>query len=274
MALQAITDGYSLAIGTVRMEGSWSGANDPVTVLFQWGYGSFGTSTPGQIFTLESGSFSRLVSVAYDRTMKFRAKATDDTGSAFGFSSGEFRTYAQLPSFPAGLTPGTPTTTTCPVTGSVIPNTEESTGEVYLEYRIQGTTIWSVVASPIASGISGTVAVPLSETLSGLVPGTAYEARFSIERTTENSQTNYSPVGTFTTASSAQTIISPQLMLATAEMFTPDQVGPDNSVQIQVLSPLEAQAEMLTPAVYVSQQAIIGLYIQFNDVVTREVIFG
>lgn len=272
MALNVITGSYTQFVGSVRMEGSWTGAEDPVTLSFQWGIGSFGNNTSSIASSLEEGSYTRTPVVDKDRTIKFRAKAVDSTGTDFGDSSGEFKTYADPAVFGSGLTPGTPTTTTCPVSGGVTPNTNESTGDVYIEYRIAGTGTWTAVPTPITSGISGSASVPLSATLSGLVPGTAYEARFLIERNTENNGSIYSAVGTFTTASSAQTIISPQLMLATAQMFTPSQVGPNLSVNISPAT-MELQAEMLTPAVYVSQQAVINIYVQFNDVILREVIF-
>lgn len=272
MALNVITGGHTNFVGSVRMEGDWSGAEDPVTLSFQWGIGSFGNNTNVLVSSLESGSYTRTPNVDKDRTIKFRAKAQDINGVDFGDSSGEFKTFADPAVFGSGLVPGTPTTTTCPVSGGVTPNTVESTGDVYIEYRVQGTGTWSAVPSPIASGISGAASVPLSATLSGLVPGTTYEARFLIERNTENAQSIYSSVGTFTTASTSQTIISPQLMLATAQMFAPSSVGPDLTVNISP-AVMEAQAEMLTPAVYVSQQAVINIYVQFNDVILREIIF-
>lgn len=273
MALVAITGGWTNFVGSVRMEGEWTGAEDPVELSFQWGYGSFGNTTNIFLSSLENGSYNRTPTVDKDRTIKFRAKAKDINGTVFGFSSGEFRTFANPPVFNTGLTPGTPTTTTVPVTGGVTPNTNESTADVYIEYRIVGTGTWSVVATPIAVGISGTASIPLSATLSGLVPGTNYEARFRINRTTENSEVDYSAVGTFTTAGTSQTIISPQLMSCTAQMFTPSAVGPDNSVNILPIT-MEVQAEMLTPSVFISQQAVVIIYVQFNDVVLREVVFG
>ena len=61
-------------------------------------------------------------------------------------------------------------------------------------------------------------------------------------------------------------------MLATAQMFTPSQVGPDLTINVSPAT-MELEAEMFVPAVYVSQQAVINIYVQFNDVIIREVIF-
>ena len=127
MALNVITGSYTQFVGSVRMEGSWTGAEDPVTLSFQWGIGSFGNNSASIVSSLEEGDYTRTPTVDKDRTIKFRAKAVDINGPDLGASSGEFKTYADPAIFNTGLTPGTPTTTTCPVSGSVTPNTHEST---------------------------------------------------------------------------------------------------------------------------------------------------
>lgn len=278
MALVAITGGYTQFIGSVRMEGSWTGnnLNDIVFCYFQWGYGAFSNSTSGLNFTEEEGTYTRTPLVDRDRTIKFRARVCIEVCNN-GLSSGEFKTYADSAIFPIGLNPGVPTTISCPVTGTVKPRTVESVGDVYIEYRKQGTGSWLEVPTPVLEDISGSAAIAVNGDLGGLLPATTYEARFKIVRNTENETVNYSAVGTFTTASSSTTIVSAQVMHATAQMISPIdiQVGSPGSRQVNVFAVLmEAEAEMLLPAVYVSQQAIIELFVQFNDVISREAIFG
>lgn len=286
MSIIASTDGYSRNVGSVTMQGSWSGAQSSPTVeaSFQWGYGSFGNTTSIFVSNEQAGSYTRTPTVDKDRTIKFRAKARDlgPNVTHFGFSSGEFRTFADPATF-SGLTPGTPTTNTCPVSGSVIPRTVESTGNVSLEYRIAGTGNW-ISGGQIASNISGSSSVGLSATLTALAPGTAYEARFKIERSTENSQINYSNVGTFTTQAVPTVVLAPSAMLATMQTFpptlafgTPPGDPPPGEVAGSIIinvAVMDVMAEMFTPQPLISQPVVVEVFVQFNDIIERSVHLG
>ena len=262
------------------MDGSFTDDFDNAKrCAFQWGQGSFGNTTSSIDISGFSAPFNRVPVVPKDVTIKFRAKVFpvgDSQDVVFGDSSGDFRTFANPAQFPLGLTPGVPTTISCPVTGSVIPNTVESTGDVYIEYRKQGTSTWLEISTPIATGLNGLSAIGLGGTVSGLLPGTIYEARYRIDRNTENSIVNYSNIGTFTTVAASTTIVSPQIMTATANMFTPIvTTGPAGARDVIILpEPMEVLAEMFVPSVFVTQQTIIEMFVQFNDIITREVTFG
>lgn len=278
MPFEVFTGGYSQNVGSVDMDGSWSGAtgiNTPTDLSFQWGYGSFSNTTSVVSSGAEDGSYSRVPTVGKDRTIKFRAKANGMSGgiTIFGFSSGEFKTYADAAIFTAGLTPGVPTTTTCPVSGQVNPKTTESVGTVSMEVRVQGTSPWFPNGGAIASGLSGSAGVGVSGTLTGLNPGTVYEARFKIERNTENNTVNYSAVGTFTTESTAAVIIAPPLMTSTEQMFVPSVVLGAGSVIIS--SPvMEEIGEMFVPDLVFSQEVVIEKFVVFNNIIDRSTTLG
>lgn len=289
MALVASTDGYGQTIGQVHMQGSWSGASGadtPVTVSFQWGYGSFGSNTSTEVSAAASGSYVKSPSVDADRTLRFRAKAKTPASEVFGTSSGDFKSYANLAIFGSGLTPGTPTTTTCPVSGSVTPNTLESFGTVYAEYRIAGTVLWTQHNPAILTNISGSSSNAISSTITGLAPGTAYEARFRIDRTTENDTVAYSPIATFTTQSTAATIIAPQTMLGSGQLLTPTLLlgaggvtidapvlGGSNIVQEEA-NVDSGIGDFLTPRFARSQETIVEIFILINDIIERRVNLG
>jgi len=275
MALQAITDGYNNNIGSVRMNGSWTGNdfNDPIRGMFQWGYGSF-SNTTSEVDAGDggSGSYSRTPTVNKDRTIKFRARVCIETCTN-GASSGEFKTYADPAIFTIGLTPGTPTKTTCPVTGTVNPKTTESFGNVYMEVRVQGTSPWSDNGGAIATGLSGNSGIAVSGTLSGLSPGVTYEARFRIDRNTENSTSNYSAIGTFATQADPAVIIEPPIMTMEIEALVPTLSIGAGAVIISP-NPMEMDIEMLVPNLVFSQEVLVEKFITFNDIVERSVEVG
>ncbi len=274
MALVANTDGYSQVIGAVEMLGSFDGANpslDPPNHQgwFQWGYGNFGNETSHTQFPrdAESGAFSRVVTVDKDKTMKFRALARDEDGDVNGPSSGNFLTYADIPTF-TGLTPGTPTTVTCPVTGSVVPKTTESTGSVTIQFRVQGTTNWSETGI-IANNISGNASVALSGTIYGLSPGVTYEARFKIDRTTTNDPTSYSNIGTFTTPGAVATIVGAVTMNYSWQMMVP--VLPTGLI---ILAPVfeDTVWQMMVPFISTTDRTrITGVLVTISTVIERTI---
>lgn len=275
MALVANTDGYSQAIGVVEMQGSFDGADpslDPPDHKgwFQWGYGTFGSETSKTTFPrdTESASFSNVVAVDKDRTIKFRAKALDENGEATGASSGSFRTFAASAVFNTGLTPGTPTSVTCPVSGSVTPNTNESNGTVTIEYRQQGTITW--VQTGIIATVSGGSVVALTGTIYGLTPGTSYEARYRIDRSTENETIAYSNIGTFTTVGSLATIVGAVVMdMLIGRMMTP--IMPTGVVVESVL-PEDFVGQMMVPFISTTDRTrIVGALVSFNITIDRTV---
>jgi len=280
MALQAFTDGFDQNVGTVNMQGSFTDDfNNTKRCSFQWGQGSFGNQTSSVDIADYTGSYDRDPIVPKDVTIRFRAKVFpvgDSQDVVYGDSSGDFKTFANVALFPSGLTPGVPTTNSCPVTGSVNPKTTESTGNVYIEYRKQGTSTWLEIGTPVATGLSGDSSIGLGGSISGLLPGTIYEARYKIIRNTENSVINYSAVGTFTTVGSSNTVVSSQIMLCTAQVFAPSILSGLPGVSNVIITPvtIEALGEMFLPAVFISQQSVIEIFVQFNDVIIREAIFG
>lgn len=302
MALTAFTGTYSHGIGSVTMRGSFTDDEfvQGKRCAFQWGYGNFANTTSHVDIFDNEGNFNRTPVVDKDRTIKFRAKvfpigAPGDV--VFGDTSGDFKTYADAAFFPGGLTPGTPTPTTCPVSGSVNPKTNESTGIVTMQARIQGTSEWIENGPPIATGLSGLSAIALSGTLTGLLTGTTYEARFKIERTTENSAENFSPIGTFTTQSSIPIIISPSLINIGFATFLPVIVNLSPIVIAPALinldvqtftpalsfgvgpteikpNPMEVTFQMLPPEITKSQKLVFEAFVMFNDVIERDVNVG
>lgn len=272
MSLVASTDDYNQAIGVVEMLGSFSGANTDAAPpdhkgWFEWGYGSFGSSTSKTTFPpdSESGEFSKNVTVDKDKTVKFRAKASDETGEATGASSGLFKTYAAAATFPLGLTPGTPGTVTCPVSGSVKPNTSESNGTVTIEFRVQGSVPWSETG--VIATVSGSAAVALTGTIGGLTPGTTYEARYKLTRNTENDTIAYSNIGVFTTVGAAATIIGAIVMNASALFLIPTNL---TGLIIEAPLPEDVVGQMSVPFILITDRSrIVGALISFNSVIRR-----
>lgn len=273
MAFELFNDGRVDNIGSVQMNGSWQGNNGPTLFLrFQWGYGSFTNQTSTVNSNESSGSYNRTPTVDKDRTIKFRPYEAQ-VYEAVGPSSGDFKTYADAALFDLGLTPGTPTLNTCPVSGRTIPKTTESFGDVYMEVRVQGTGTWFQNGGAIATGLSGDIGIDVSGTLSGLNPGTTYEARFRISRNTSNSQNNYSNIGTFTTQSSAAVVIAPPLMTSDEMMFVPSVLLGAGAV---VISPatMEELGEMFVPSLVFSQEVVIEVFVTFNDIIVRSTTLG
>lgn len=225
MAFSVNTDGVRRSIGFVTFDGSWFGAagfDAGAFVWFEWGYGSFSNITPAiDVTGQDSGTWSEHPSVTKDASAKVHAVgfASQPPTTKQGGNI-NFKTYADLAVFVSGLTPGIPTNTTCPVTGSFIPNTNESVANVSMQFRVKGTATW-IDAGVVGANLTGTGTIALSGTIAGLNPGTDYEARFYASRTTENGVTLASPIGTFTTTASTAVVIGPPAMNVTIDMPAP-----------------------------------------------------
>lgn len=272
MAFTLTAIGVSQSPGNVTFSGSWNGAGEWARVNFMWGYASFSFHTVDRFFSANNGNWSDSDSVIKDRAAKFRAVGTNPS-SYRESTTFTFKTYADLASFPTGLTPGTPTTTTVAVTGSVIPNTNESSGSVEIEYRVAGSgSAWSTTGV-IVSGLTGTGAIGLTGSITGLVPGTDYEARYKLTRNTANGTVAYSNTGIFTTQASTPVIISvPNIMETDYEMFAPSQVGAGDMV-IEVPDIMEFEMEMLVPTIVnTSQKRIIRRQVIIATIVERIVV--
>lgn len=111
------------------------------------------------------------------------------------------KTYADDP------TVGTPTldnetSTSVRVNGSVTPQTNESTVDVYVQYKKTSDSIWSTFGTLAADGISGTTSQAITATtVTGLDPAQAYDFRLYMDRSnTTNPTTDYygSSAGTST----------------------------------------------------------------------------
>lgn len=274
MARSENVDSVGQSAGSVTFNGSWAG-QDPsgggIFIWFKWGYASFSFNTPTQNFFSSSGSFSAGESVDRDRDAKVRVVCIDNTGVPHESSTYNFRTYADLAYFPSGLTPGTPGTVSIPVSGSVVPNTRDSVGDVYIEYRVQGTGIWNTTAA-IAVGLSGTGSIGLSSTLTGLSPGIAYEARFKFVRNTSNDTVAYSAIGTFTTQATTPVTVSPPVAEMVIEGIAPTSVG-GGDVIISVAEPGDMILEGFGPEIVnESTERIIEATILLTKSVERTVV--
>ena len=75
---------------------------------------------------------------------------------------------------------------------------------------------------------------------------------------------------------SSNTVVSSQIMLCTAQVFAPSILSGLPGVSNVIITPvtIEALGEMFLPAVFISQQSVIEIFVQFNDVIIREAIFG
>lgn len=264
MAFSIFTDGVRQAIGGVTFDGSWSGSQSPDAIgWFEWGYTSFANQSGQTGLDTPNGSYSASVSINKDSAAKVRAKGYSQNSSQG--SNINFQTYADPASFPSGLTPGTPAPTTCPVSGSIIPNTVQSTCGVNVEYRIVGTVPW-LDGGTVASGLSGSGTTALNFTLSALVPGTNYEARFHSSRNTVNAVHGYSAIGTFTTQASTPLILAPGPANATFDSPNPTVVLGGGAVIID-LPAFEADFTALNPSIIISATRVIDLIVTFNTVI-------
>src|SRR5207245_5596779 len=208
MAFSVSTNAIGRGLGFVVYHGSWSGNTNGCGLNGDFDFDSTIGDTLSEGLWGTDGSFSSdPISCPKDTVVTWRANGYSECLDQLkhgGYSND--KTFADDASFPLGLTPGTPTAISCAVSGSVIPNTVQSTGTVTLEYRVKGTGTW-LLAGTVASGISGSGSTALAGSLYGLSPGTTYEARYHLNRTTVNTPDFYSPVGTFTTQASAAVVL-------------------------------------------------------------------
>lgn len=257
MAFAVATGGVSQGIGSVNFSGSWSGNSgfSFADVWFAWGYASFSNETPHREKTGQgSGSWNDGVSIDKDRNAKFRAMGFATFPDTYKQGANvQFKTYADAAAFISGLTPGTPTITSIPVSGSINVNTVESSAIVTIQYRVQGTAIWSETA-PIASGLTGSGTHGLGGSITGLTPNTRYEARYRMLRDTANAQEAFSNVGVFQTLSSIPVVVSVPPMLMLMTMPAPEISG----VKIAI-PPMEMSIIIPMVAVTVAGQTEVGV---------------
>lgn len=251
MALQLFMNSVSHGIGSATFHGSWQGAavgcsGGPPNVQFSWGYASFHELTPEHSGGGNpTGSWSTGVSIDKDRSAKVRAIGVDcDTNKQS--TSIQFKTFADF-MLVGGLFPGDPTQDSCPVSGSVLPNTNESFATVTIQYRVQGTGPW-IETAPIASNLQGSSYIGLGGLLTGLLPATTYEARYRATRGTSNNTEAFSNIGVFTTLSVSvpKTIVVPAAMLSSA-LWSPPSVlvagaPPPGGTKVIVAPIMESQA--------------------------------
>jgi hypothetical protein len=201
MAFSVSSDYHSQSTGSITMHGSWFGAGPGAIfdALFEWGYAAFDNSTSPQSFpNATDGTWADTATVNKDRTMRWRARATNFGSTRTGANITGVLTYADPAVWTAGATLGTPGTNSVQVSGTVIPNTVESHGDVRIQYRILGSGTW-LDGNIIATNLSGGSPQPVSGTLTGLAQGTTYEVRLQIARSTANLITANSNVAVFTT---------------------------------------------------------------------------
>lgn len=242
MPLNVSVSGPSLSPGFATFFGSWTGADfscGPGSAWFQWGYdetgfaffeGPFGPTSDS------SGNYQTTVGIAKDRNSKFRGFVQDCNGQK-NSSNIQFRSHAD-PMSMFGLTPGQPTTTSCPVSGGIIPNTDDSAATVVIQYRVQGTSVWTETG-PVATDLRGTGFIGLGGNLSGLTPATTYEARYKADRDSANATQEFSGIGVFTTLSDGppKTIVLAAALLSTGFLPITTQVS-SKTIEIPIMSSL------------------------------------
>lgn len=267
MAFTVTTISVSQSPGSVTFFGSWNGGGgNIVNVWFEWGYASFNFNTPTQNKGEEnSGNYNAGESVNKDRVAKTRAKGTADI-NAQGTSI-NFKTYADAATF-TGLSPGTPTTTECPVSGSVTPNIVESSATVNIQYRQQGSGTWIDLGTLVSlSPGAGTTA--LGGTITGLNPATTYEARYRIVRDTANSTIAFSNIGIFTTQGSTPVLVGAPLIGINITVFPPTTIAGS----VTVTAPLvEISIQAFAPSINISQARVVQMTVAMADKVESEAI--
>jgi len=270
MAFSVSTDFIGRGLGFVVYHGSWSGSGVSEFCGNQCSFESTIGDTASQLIYGTSGTYnSGSISCPKDTTITWRAAVYAQCLDQLKHGNySNDKTYADTATFPTGLTPGTPTTTTCPISGSVIPNTVESVGTVTAEYRIQGTSTW-IVGPTVATGISGLGSQALAGTLTALTPATIYEARYHINRNTTNSQDAYSAIGTFTTQASTPVVIGPPVMDLNLDMPTPVLVI--NTIPLAPILALvmDIRFEMLVPTVGSATTRVITRVVLIGGAVER-----
>lgn len=262
MSIVMSMDSIVHSLGSVRFNGSWSGAggcSDRPFVSFKWGYGSLTFFTPDQDFGgASAGEFSKIESVNKDRTIRVRSIGEGCDSVVDESVTLVSKTFADAPAF-TGLFPGTPSQTECAVSGSVTPNIIESTGAINIQYRVQGTATWFDLPT-LVNLAAGAGPTALSGTISGLNAGVSYEARYRLIRTTANGTTAYSNIGTFTTAGSTPITIGCPLIITEIEVFPPTAVAGGTTI----LAPLiETEVEVFVPSIVTSQRRVINMYVTF-----------
>lgn len=267
MAFQVFTDGSGASIpGKMAFNGHYQQSNGFTEGWFEWGYTSIIFSTAAQALPAGDGTYRQSgVTVNKDSIVLSRAAGT---GGSVG-SQTSFKTLADDAVFTSGLTPGTPTKTACPCSGSVNVNTVLSGGTVVIQYRVKGTSTWSN-GPTVASGISGTPGTTaLGGTLSALTPGTIYEARYQLTRDTTNAQILVSNIATFTTQASVAVVLEPSVMELTVNMLTPTLVG------TILTSPLMSiELEMPTPLVFIAATRVHDIIVTMAGAGEIEVVMS
>lgn len=269
MALSVTTVSVSQSLGSATFSGSWNGGGGlgNLEVWFEWGYGSFTFNTPRQDKTgINSGNYNASESVDKDRVFKVRAKAESNLGFAQGTTING-KTYADAALF-TGLFPGTPTTTECPVSGSVTPNIIESSASVNIQYRKQGTATWIDLAT-LVSLAPGAGSTALGGTIAGLTPATAYEARYRIIRDTANNTVAFSNIGVFTTQGSTPVLVGAPLVGINIEVFPPTTVAGSLSVDVPLI---EISIQVFAPSINISQARVVRMTVIMADKVETEAI--
>lgn len=147
----------------------------------------------------EATSFTRStnINLEADRNYKWRGLAINiDTGQTGTGSTDNFKTLA------ATATATTPTASSITPTTATISCSSydmkivDSTGTAYLQYKASSSGTWiNATSSTAATG-------SLSANLTSLTPGTSYDIRVEITRTTENATSYTSSVGNFSTTAS------------------------------------------------------------------------
>lgn len=198
MAITVSTDGFSQELGAVTFYGSWDNGCGAARVIFGFGYGSIDQFTSTQSSSAGAGSYSDGAgSLSHDVTFRFRAEGNDLNcpGNATGATQ-VLKTFADAPTI--GV-PAPTTQTNNSISGNETwnPNTNESTAELRIQYRVSGSgSAWSEVS--VVSGV-GTYGQRIDAwSITGLTAGTLYEIRARIIRNTSNDGDLY---GTSTTRS-------------------------------------------------------------------------
>lgn len=189
---------------TNNFEVGWtssSGLDILVGAYVQYGLAS-GAVNDNEVFLGgpdEATSFTRSTNIGLeaDRNYKWRGVAVNvDTGQTGTGSTDNFKTHA------ATATANTPTASSITSTTATISCSSydmkivESSGTAYLQYKKSSSGSWINAASSTAATGS------LSANLTSLTPGTSYDIRVEISRTTENATSYTSLVGNFSTTAS------------------------------------------------------------------------